>query len=466
VDAARVLKLREAAWDWCATDGADLVQRVYLDLTFAYALARSGDGPAAQALLDDVGRPDAPGGRRGKHRPHPSSLEPHQRWLWDAYRDRVRRLLDGEPPTAPLSADLRRRLGELDPPAGGEQRQRAERFLKVSRVLDPFSRVDPFRHTRPQDPLGEALADLAAYTAPRRKRDDGAEQIELGFRALFKEHPQPRDTLRILATAVPLSVRVGETFALDCVARVGPALERVGRWRDARDLIDRAELLEAAVGVAAHFGRQALIEGLLGGLHALLKDARGEVAGWVAAALGGGSFRFLSRLGLVDAARTLLDRMTDALTAGKSVGKYLGAPGLNRGVVYPALLRLAGGWFYFGQEEPARRALEAARAELFDGSMSPDPRADLAAAYAAALGHAPARAALDGFAELFARLRVTSYNAVLHRVKIVEAIALATGAEDFAADPRAKRWLDEDEYLVRRRIHADVARALAGAALR
>jgi hypothetical protein len=157
--------------------------------------------------------------------------------------------------------------------------------------------------------------------------------------------------------------------------------------------------------------------------------------------------------------------LTQAITEGKSVGKLLQTPGLNRGVVYPALLRLAGGWFYFGQVEPARQALAAVRSELFEGSMSPDPRADLAAAYAAALGHAPPADAMAAYAELFQRLRVTSYNAILHRVKIVEAVALATAAEDFAADARSRRWLDEDEFVVRRRIHADVEQALGGAGL-
>src|SRR5215208_6697643 len=80
-------------------------------------------------------------------------------------------------------------------------------------------------------------------------------------------------------------------------------------------------------------------------------------------------------------------------------------------------------------------------------------------------GRAPAADAMAGFAELLSRLRVTSYHAVLHRVKIVEAVALAMAAEDFAADPRARRWLDEDEYLVRRRIHADVRQALGAAGL-
>jgi hypothetical protein len=464
VDTTRILRLRDEAWQWYAADKADAIQRVYLDLVFAYALARFGDSDAARTLLNDIGRPDDAATGRRKNRPAGKTLTAHQRWVWEAYRERVLRHINGDSATAPLSAELRRGLAELDGRVVGEERRTAERFLRVSRILDPFSRVDPFRQNRPRDPLSDELADLAAYTAPRRKRDRSADEIEGRFQSLFKD--RPTDALRILQVAVPTSVRVGESFALECVGKVGPELKRAGRWRDARDLIDRVELVEVAIGVAAHFGKQALASGLLAALNGLLKDTKGEIAGWLAAALGSGSIRFLCRLGLPDAARHLLDQLADAVTGGKPVPKFVRTPGLNHGVMYPALLRLAAGWFYFGQLEPARQALAAVRAELFDGSMSPDPRADLAAAYATALGHAPAGEAMAGFTELFARLRVTSYHAIFHRIKIVEAVALATAAEDFADDTRTRRWLDEDEYLVRRRIHADVERALGGAGLR
>jgi hypothetical protein len=152
----------------------------------------------------------------------------------------------------------------------------------------------------------------------------------------------------------------------------------------------------------------------------------------------------------------------------KTVRQFLQTPGVNRGVVLPALLRLAGGWYYFGPPGPASVVLAAVRTELFDGTMSPEPRVRLAEAYATALGHAPVSEAVAGYTELFARLPV-SYpdfdTGTIHRLRVVEAVALATAAEDFVADPRFRRWLDEDEYLVRRRIHADVEAALRAAGL-
>jgi hypothetical protein len=44
---------------------------------------------------------------------------------------------------------------------------------------------------------------------------------------------------------------------------------------------------------------------------------------------------------------------------------------------------------------------------------------------------------------------------------VVESVVRAVADDDFAVGSRARRWLDEDEYLVRRRIHRDL-RAFMG----
>ncbi|HEV3384982.1 MAG TPA: hypothetical protein VG097_09200, partial [Gemmata sp.] len=41
---------------------------------------------------------------------------------------------------------------------------------------------------------------------------------------------------------------------------------------------------------------------------------------------------------------------------------------------------------------------------------------------------------------------------------LVEETILAIVSDDFILGPSGQRWLDDDEYLVRRRIHADMKR--------
>ena len=59
------------------------------------------------------------------------------------------------------------------------------------------------------------------------------------------------------------------------------------------------------------------------------------------------------------------------------------------------------------------------------------------------------------------QLTKTHYS--LAQLRLIEAAVLAVVNDDFTLAPAARRWLDDDEYLVRRRIHADV-RAACGLA--
>jgi hypothetical protein len=69
---------------------------------------------------------------------------------------------------------------------------------------------------------------------------------------------------------------------------------------------------------------------------------------------------------------------------------------------------------------------------------------------------------------LFQRLQgvsdtqATNSHYSLARLRLVEAAVLAVVNDDFALGPTVRRWLDDDEYRVRRRVHRDT-RALVGA---
>ena len=60
-------------------------------------------------------------------------------------------------------------------------------------------------------------------------------------------------------------------------------------------------------------------------------------------------------------------------------------------------------------------------------------------------------------------LTKTHYS--LAQMRLIEAAVLAVVNDDFTLAPVARRWLDDDEYLVRRRIHADVRAALSQAGM-
>ena len=56
------------------------------------------------------------------------------------------------------------------------------------------------------------------------------------------------------------------------------------------------------------------------------------------------------------------------------------------------------------------------------------------------------------------------YYSRLH-LNLVEEVVLAIVSDDFALGQAGRRWLDEDEYLVRRRVHGDMRRHLEAGGL-
>ena len=54
----------------------------------------------------------------------------------------------------------------------------------------------------------------------------------------------------------------------------------------------------------------------------------------------------------------------------------------------------------------------------------------------------------------------TSSHFSVSQLDVVESVVLAVVSDDFTMGTQARRWLDDDEFLVRRRIHHDVRKAM------
>jgi hypothetical protein len=93
-------------------------------------------------------------------------------------------------------------------------------------------------------------------------------------------------------------------------------------------------------------------------------------------------------------------------------------------------------------------------------------RTATALAYAAALEHAAPRVALGRLQELFLRLDMVTATGATNRYFTLAPLALVDTAlravvgEDSALGPRVRAWLDDDEFLTRRRVARDLAEAL------
>jgi hypothetical protein len=233
---------------------------------------------------------------------------------------------------------------------------------------------------------------------------------------------------------------------------------QAGKWAEA-ERADRlpkylGRLFAAGAAAAARFGLAAAARPLADflarrvGSDAAVRAALVRVAGPV--------FRGFRKLGLGSETAAILDRLDP------DRGDWPADAPLP-----PPRLGLAVGWFAAGDEDAANRLLDDARRRLFvaregDGR----DRTELAIGYADALGFAPPRVAHGRLEELFQLLdRVTTTGSTnryftLKPLELVDAVVRAVVTDDFALGPSVRGWLADDEFLIRSRIHRDVAAAV------
>jgi hypothetical protein len=256
--------------------------------------------------------------------------------------------------------------------------------------------------------------------------------------------------------------RVSEELARELLDQVSSAYDALEKGGDIDVTLTRAELLEKALFVAAHFDRSEHIPPLVSRFEKLL-DAQSEGATTTAVELlAGQCFRGLRKLGMRDEIDRMMTRMADVILQDKPLSSLDGRA--DKASALRALLHVAGGWYYFGRNGKAEPVIQAARASLFGGEWAAkgQEHTNLACVYAATVGQAPPEVARRRLEEVFDKLTdirdtfTTNAYYSQSQLKVVEAVVLAVASDDFTSGAQARRWLDDDEFLVRRRIHREV----------
>jgi hypothetical protein len=165
----------------------------------------------------------------------------------------------------------------------------------------------------------------------------------------------------------------------------------------------------------------------------------------------GGMLRTLRRVGLRDEAAQLLETMQKA-AAGSGAAAMI------------ARLHTASALAYLGRFESAKGVFEETLGAL-GGELAVPLRLDLTRALARGVVNAPAEYALAVLEKLGAKLAsvTDSFNTNSHLclsvVAFVESIVLGYASDDLTMGEIGRRWLDDDEYLIRRRIQRDITEA-------
>lgn len=412
-----------------ATEADPALTMGYVKLVVAYGLARLGRVERAHQVRDEAVA--ALGVTRSEDGALHAKDAIHE-VLVKAFVARVAQALEALPAETALPAEISQQLGALVK----LERYKVDRVRQASKVLEPQERLDPIAAFQrgEADPRGPEFAALRTEADPVAIDRMVHEIMRAG------EGAAPDTKARLYDGAMDFfpSLRHERAHAL-----LATVVRTSGDIPPAR----RVQVLEEALMLAGHFGEQAFAREIL----AVLEPALAEVGGEGAAAIApvaAGMLRTLRRFGLRDAAERMLGLLQTA-ASGK------GTPSLI------ARLHTAGALSFLGQTDAARPVFEEALGVLRT-DLPMGERLQLGRALSRALATAPLEYALAGLAELEKGVVFvtdsfnTNTHVCLSVLDFMEALVLGYASEDLSMDPTTIRHLDDDEYLVRRRIHEDL----------
>lgn len=449
------------AWIVEPVAGANPRTRAYAALTCAYGLARLGEQSEARYRLEEIhtgfGKDDAV-----------------HRWLCAAYSARVEQVLLGRS-GGQLPDELLNSLDRMD----RMQRYKVDRVRLESRILEPHERVNPYRqwHKHYTTDISQQLGLLTDI------RDSGVlrEQVQNLLQASKKG--SATSEVDVVLAALELGPRLGATIASQVLDRVEPLL------KNCSDALQKGLLLGRAIYVSAHFGNseaawrfseqyERALPNIVDEYFTLaIKYHPGNKARVdTIESLFAHSFRSLRRLGLGDTMLGPSERIATLVRdrLAQQRGPSRKQPQETDRVRPLRLLALvAGVWFCYRRHEQAMSVADEIRHVLFEGDLSSVEQKDLAIAYLGAVGLAQNQIAVARVQELFefqgSRRRLvrvedaltTSSHLSVSQLSVVEAAVRALVGDDAQQNMGSNRWLEEDEFLVRKRIHQDVNDVLA-----
>lgn len=439
-------RLHGLALDWLMTNRGSLARsactEAYADLVFSFGLAQLGAYDRAKQLLTSA------------QQRLPQQYPVHA-VLLAAYHIRIETALANRDHSGPLPATLLARFQALPM----LERYIIERVRHNSRILEPEQQLNPYRYWEAQrSDLDKELMDLldAPITAASIKQ----------LRSILKQN-QGADTLvKVLRVALELAPQLGESFALELLQQALSLWQRLPATCEPSLLEERAHFLQKALFVAAHFGHAASVQPLVQGLVSLFKASPSLE---LVALLTEQAFRSLRKFGLRDEMDSLLQQLARSLLQGKDL-EALPQLVQQQPASLPALLQLAGAWYYFGRDDQAQGLLTAASGLLYSNQLPQiKQRRDVACAYIRAVGQAPPEVCRSCLEEIFTQLHnyhdsftTSAYFSVV-QIDLLESLVLTVVHDDFIQSAQARRWLDEEEYYIRRRLHRDFQKLLEAA---
>lgn len=389
----------------------------YVNFMLGHGFARLGKHAFARQLVQDATKALGTVATDAVHK-----------YLIGAFTARIEQAIAGLPPEAPLPDALIAELAGLDRVA----RYRVDRLRETSRILEPLKCPDAIGafSKRDKDAHGPEFAALRAIADPvaRAKEVDKLVKVAAG-------DADARE--RLVGGIFDALFTLPEAQAVSILAKTWSLIAKVPEAR-------RAILYGEALVIAGHFDRIELVPELLD----LLGGAISAVAGEDLERVLYQSLRALRRVGLRTEIADLLGNAESAIPA-------------ERSDALRTRLAIAAGMSFLGEFSRAKPIFEQAR-EALAGPLAMPLRLEYTRSLAGAYSQAPIANAIGGIADLAGQFRDitdslgTNSHYCLSVLHFVESLVLGITSDDLALGEAGRRFVEDDEHLIRRRLHRDL----------
>ncbi len=401
-----------------------ILTSAYIRLIFAWGFARLSHHDRANELLAQAS----------------SQLpkdDPVHTFLKENYTLRVQHALQGLPMETPISAELSRQLIPLE----AFLRYKVDRLRQVSCILEVQERLDPVAGFQlgGEDPRGSEFAELRGM--------EDTEQLRIRISYITEQAISTATDLehkvRLLDGVMDFFPLLGESVAI-------PNLRLIINHLDEIPALQRCVLLEEALMMSGYFGRGDMVRELVARLEASLVELSGSDLLQMAKTLSV-CLSSLRRVGLTQEAVHILETVFESI-AGDDVSAVIARLQVVTGLA--ELDQTARFQEVFAMGE---RALAMNMRDLILND-----RLEVIKAMASASSHLPLADAIAQLQSLARQLpQITdSFNTNSHFclsvLQFMESLVFGFAGDKLSLGELGRKWLAEDEYLIRRRIQIDV----------
>ncbi len=472
----RVQDLHLLARNWNVNDKDEKkddarVNIPYVDLMFAFAQAKLGEVNVARELIK----------KASESMPRPSNKpDPAHEWLLKAFTYRIENAIEGKPHEGLFPPELLNRLETMDSTRanGASWKYIVDRFRSISEVLDPQEKYDPYTAWKSGgNPLHKAIVEIG------KLRDPSARQTAI--EKIYKDQPSPEGKMFVLAECIPMAAICGRDFSVKLIGQVPALLKELNNKFNDTQAAQHSEkyisLLERSLFYSGHYDARELTSEIFEQFLAYITKQTGAQRSEAISKVSRKCLRSLRRLDLKSEIDRFLSQVTQLVLGGQSIDALRAKGGNDWPATIVSLLNLAEGWMYFGEVDKARPYLDEARNAILHNSqlrtkdaakaIQPQKICEIASAYASALGNAPVDEALARIEDLFRNIEkvpnkyTTNSHFSRFHLQVIESVVVSLVGDNIALGEGGRRWLDDDEYLVRRRIHSDMRELLTAQGL-